>query len=259
MSTLLQLSGVRKAFRGLVAIKGLDFEISSGVIAGLIGPNGAGKTTAFNLISGTTRPSAGEIRFKGVRMNNRPPHDSVRMGLARTFQATTIFPEATVVENAMRGAFVRTPTRLLAALSRSASYRHAQAAAREKVDRILDRVGLSAKTNVLAHSLPYGHQRLLGIAIALASEPVLLLLDEPAAGLNPVEAELIGRIVRQIRDDLKISVLIVEHNMRLVMGLCDRIVVLNHGEKIAEGSPGEVRQNPHVIKAYLGATDDALA
>jgi branched-chain amino acid transport system ATP-binding protein len=259
MGALLQLSDVHKAFRGLIAVRGLDFQMQAGAIAGLIGPNGAGKTTAFNLISGTIRPTAGEIRFKGVRINNVPPHETVRMGLARTFQATTVFPQATVVENVMRGAFVRTPAGFLPALLGTAGHRRGQAAAREKVDRILERVGLKGQALATADSLPYGHQRLLGIAVALASEPELLLLDEPAAGLNPVEAVSIGRIVLQIRDELNISVLLVEHNVRLVMDVCDRILVLNHGEKIAEGSPAEIRKNPHVINAYLGASDDALA
>ena len=259
MAALLQLSGVHKAFRGLIAVRALDFQMEAGAIVGLIGPNGAGKTTAFNLISGTIRPTAGDVRFKGVRINNVPPHKTVRMGLARTFQATTVFPQATVVENVMRGAFVHTPAGFLPPLLGTAAHRKGQAAARAKVDRILERVGLSGQSAATADSLPYGHQRLLGIAIALASEPELLLLDEPAAGLNPVEAVLIGRIVRQIRDELNVSVLLVEHNVRLVMEVCDRILVLNHGEKIAEGTPAEVRKNPHVINAYLGASDDALA
>ncbi len=255
MKTLLEAKGVSKSFRGLRALNDLNMSINEGEIVGLVGPNGAGKTTAFNVISGVLPASGGEIRVLGHLANHLRPHQIVKLGLSRTFQATNVFKDETVVENVLRGLLVSQGLRFFGALFNTPRYREQSRGMQDKALEILDMVGLSATAHALSGSLPYGHQRLLGVAIALAGNPRILLLDEPAAGLNPAEAQIMAEMITRIHTLLNVSVLLVEHNMRMVMGLCQRLVVLKHGEMIAQGTPEQIRNDPHVISAYLGSDD----
>lgn len=255
MNTLLKVENVSKAFKGLQALTNINLAINEGEIVGLVGPNGAGKTTAFNVISGVLPASSGTITLMGQATNKRQPHDIVRMGLSRTFQATNVFQDTTVLENIMRGLLVSYNTRLPDVIFNTKRYQTQLQEMKSKALQILDIVGLTDSAQSMATALPYGHQRLLGIAIALANKPKILLLDEPAAGLNPAEAQSMAEMIRQIHLKMNISVLLVEHNMRMVMGLCHRLIVLKHGEMIAQGTPDQIKNDPHVISAYLGSDD----
>jgi branched-chain amino acid transport system ATP-binding protein len=261
MSALLEVEGLAKSFRGLKALSNLTMQVRKGEIVGLVGPNGAGKTTAFNVISGALPATAGTVRLEGRSINGLPAHAIVRLGLARTFQATNVFREASVLENVMRGLVVTHPPRLLGSLLGTAAARAQRDAVAARAMEILALVGLDSVASLEAGSLPYGFQRSLGVAIAVASSPRVLLLDEPAAGLNPAEAQAMGELIRRIHTQMKVAVLLVEHNMRMVMGICSRIVVLKHGEMIAQGTPLQIRNDPHVISAYLGSeeSDEATA
>jgi branched-chain amino acid transport system ATP-binding protein len=252
MTALLEVDAISRRFGGLNALKDVSFSIGKDEIVGLIGPNGAGKTTCFNVVSGVIPPSAGAIRFKGHSIVGKKPSAIVGEGLVRTFQATTIFPEASVIENVMRGAFSTTPISMVGSIFNTRAARSGIEQTRKRCDRLLERLSLTEVRQRRAGELSYGSQRRLGVAIALAGQPRLLMLDEPVAGLNPEEAADFGRLIKELHETENIAILLVEHHMRLVMGLCDRLVVLDHGEKIAEGVPSEISANRKVIQAYLG-------
>ncbi|MGE8637602.1 MAG: ABC transporter ATP-binding protein [Achromobacter sp.] len=256
---LLQVQGLSRRFGGLMALQGLDFSVGQGEIVGLIGPNGAGKTTAFNVISGTLPPSAGSVRFDGVDITGGPPSKVVLRGLARTFQSTSTYPLATVADNIRRGMLSRVQHSWLRRLTGRKEGLLNDAQVTQEVDRLLALLDLQAWRNAQAGSLAYGLQKKLGIAVALACHPRMLLLDEPAAGLNHEECNELGRLLRRLQSEEGLTMLLVEHHMALVMDLCHRIVVLVQGEKIAEGAPQAIRENPAVIEAYLGAPDYAHA
>ncbi|MDA8449043.1 ABC transporter ATP-binding protein [Acidovorax sp. NCPPB 3859] len=259
MTALLTIEGLGKNFGGLAAVRDLGFTLNEGEIVGLIGPNGAGKSTAFNMISGALAPSAGRIVFSGEDITGRRPSQVVRHGLARTFQSATVYPKATVKENIYRGALCHFDVPVWAQIAQTAAYREARRQVREQVDKVLEMTGLAPYRDEVAGALAYGHQKRIGVAIGLATRPRLLLLDEPAAGLNPEECAEFGRLLKALRDEHRISLLFVEHHMALVMGTCDKIIVLVHGQKIAQGTAEEIRNSPAVIEAYLGVDEDAHA
>lgn len=257
--TILEISQVSRRFGGLVALNNLSFCVSRGEIVGLIGPNGAGKTTAFNIITGTLPPSSGKVIFHGKDISGGPPSRVVVDGLARTFQSTSTYPQDTVTGNIYKGMLSHISGSLVGRLVGRRDRAISLAQVPDEVNRILQITGLEEWRDVQAGSLPYGVQKILGIAVALAAGPRMLLLDEPAAGLNHEECNSLTQLLRRLRDEHGLTLLLVEHHMALVMELCHRIVVLVQGEKIAEGTPEEVRQNNAVIEAYLGAPEYAHA
>ncbi|MEV6300896.1 ABC transporter ATP-binding protein [Actinoplanes sp. NPDC051861] len=253
---LLELDNVTLRFGGVVALNGISFSLRKGEIFGLIGPNGAGKTTCFNAMTGVYRPTSGGIRFNGESLVGKKKHEITRGGIARTFQNVRLFPEMTALENVMVGADAHHKTSVISALFRLPRFWREERSGRERSLELLRFVGIEHRAGEVSRNLSYGEQRRLEIARALATNPTLLCLDEPAAGFNPAEKVDLLNLIRKIRDT-GVTVLLIEHDMRLVMGVTDRIVVLEFGKKIAEGTPAEVRDNPAVIAAYLGVPTDA--
>jgi branched-chain amino acid transport system ATP-binding protein len=250
---LLQTVQLRKEFGGLVANSDVDFDVPPNSIVSLIGPNGAGKTTFFNMLTGVYKPTAGDVLFDGQLMTGKPPHAYTERGIGRTFQNIRLFQNMTARENVLVGMHVRLKGNALQALLRTPKLREEEKRARDRANELLEYCGLVGKDEVISHSLSYGDQRRLEVARALATEPKLLLLDEPTAGMNPQETAEFTAFVDHLRAERGLAVLLIEHDMRVVMGVSDRVTVLDYGEKIAEGTPVEIQKNERVIEAYLGA------
>ena len=248
---LLQAKALSKRFGGLQAVQGVDMTVAAGEVVGLIGPNGAGKTTLFNMLAGSMSPSAGELFFDGEDCTGATAHQMAQRGMARTFQITSVFAGLSVWDNVFAATYRHQHASWVSAFFQTRSYQAEQAQMQQRTEDALRQAQLLARRDDLAQSLPYGEQRKLEIAIALACAPRLLLLDEPAAGMNPEEGVKLVQLIRGLRNQ-GMAVLLVEHHMRVVMGVCDRVVVINSGEKIAEGSPQEVVQHPEVVRVYLG-------
>ena len=252
--SLLEALSVTKSFGGINAIEHVDLSLQEGEILGLIGPNGAGKTTFFNVLSGIYQPDGGEILFRGQRIDQLPAHQIAALGIARTFQNIRLFTNMTAMENVMVARHCRTKSEFFSTLVMTPSFRAEELDIQRSARELLGLVGLLDRGNALAKNLPYGEQRKLEIARALALQPQLLLLDEPTAGMNPTESEELMKLIRKVQG-MGVSILLIEHQMRVVMNLCHRVVVLDYGEKIADAIPTEIQKNPAVIEANLGKSN----
>jgi len=255
--SLLEVTGLTKFFGGLAAIYDLSFQVKKGEILGLIGPNGAGKTTLYNVITGVFKPTRGRINFKGENLVGLPPYEIAKRGIARTFQSTVLYREMTVLENVMVGSHLWVNFTFWGAMLNSQNYRGVNKQSRQKALETIRFMGLDEVKEVKAKNLPHGYQRKLGVCIALITRPELLLLDEPITGMNPVESAEMIELIRRIQAQLGITVVVIEHNMRALMGLSDRVVAINYGKLLVEGLPHEVRQNEQVVEAYLGQEEGA--
>ncbi len=257
MTDILEISHLTKRFGGLAAVNDVSFSVPEGGIVGLIGPNGAGKTTIFNLITGVYGLTEGKVDFMGKSIVGLPPYKIADAGITRTFQNIRLFKNLTVFENVLTACHLSASYNVFDSVLRLPRFRKEEKELYAKAERLLEIMGLTERRDLVANNLPYGMQRRLEIVRALALDPKLLLLDEPAAGMNPDETEHLMQLIGRIRNEFKLSILVIEHHMDLIMGVCEKIVVLNFGVKLAEGRAEEVANNPKVIEAYLGATEEA--